>query len=85
MDRDLLRRGKSLSRQRHAGRMFVATLSLAVFFTIVSSQVALSNSADVLRFDLPELPSPEIASIANRVYLVLEKQAHFLLDQLKPW
>lgn len=85
MDRDLLRRGKSLSRQRHAGRMFAATLSLALFLTIVSSQVALSNGADVLRFDLPKLPSPEIASIANRVYLVLEKQAHFLLDQLKPW
>ncbi len=85
MDRVSHRCGKCLSHQRHAVGISVASLLLANVLIVFPFQAAFAESAGVLRFDLPELPSPEIASVADRVYLVLEKQARFLLDQLKPW
>lgn len=39
----------------------------------------------VARWQLPEFPGSEIATLAGRVYVILQKQAHYLLGQVKPW
>jgi len=60
-------------------------LLLTLFFTALSFQLTAAQDTGVAPFNLPDFASPEIAALADRLYIVLEKQSHFLLGELKPW
>lgn len=66
----------------------VSVLWPHVLGLVMGAFVALSPPlwADpVAPWQLPEFPGPEISGLADRIYVILEKQARYLLGQVKPW
>jgi hypothetical protein len=73
-----------------SGNFFFKTrVRIAVLLVCLSIWGPLSatfaGSSDVATIILPDFPAPEIAALADRLYAVLQKQAHYLLGQLQPW
>lgn len=68
-----------------AGSYVRTNLLLAIFLAALSFQVTAAQNTAVAPYELPDFASPEVAALADRVYIMLEKQSHFLLGELKPW
>lgn len=74
-----------IPRNSRFGRQLGLGLLAICLLTGLPSAAAIAPNADVAPIILPDFASPEIATLADRTYVILQKQVHFLLGQLKPW
>jgi len=71
------------SRQRLTHALF--TLVIGFLACTALEQPTFSEEPAVAPLMLPEFPSPQLANLADRLYVILEKQSHYLLGLVKPW
>lgn len=60
-------------------------IALVIAILLEQDPLARCDELVVSRILLPPFPSQEIEQVANRIHTSLEKQSHYLLQQLKPW
>ena len=76
-----------MSTVRHP-RVCVSAIFVWITAAVVGTglpRASFGEEPSVAPLSLPEFPSPQIANLADRLYVILEKQCHYLLGLVKPW